>query len=66
MKLNLNFFNSSVDSILTDLNKKISKLKTLTEKKRKEAHNAEEIAMNAHSEANRAERIHEKLSNIIQ
>lgn len=53
-------------SILADLNKKINQLKKLTEIKRKEAHEAETIAMNAHAEANKAERIHEKLSNIIQ
>lgn len=64
--MNYNVFNNSVDSILADLNKKINQLKKLTEIKRKEAHEAETIAMNAHAEANKAERIHEKLSNIIQ
>ena len=62
----MQFFNNSVDSILADLNKKINQLKKLTEIKRKEAHEAEEIAMTAHAEANKAERIYEKLSNIIQ
>lgn len=64
--MNFNFFNNSVDSILSDLNKKINQLKTLTEIERKKALKAETIAMNAHAQANRAERIHEKLSNIIQ
>lgn len=62
----MQFFNNSVDSIMSDINKKIEQLQKLQDKKRKEAHEAEEIAMAAHAEANKAERIHEKLSNIIQ
>lgn len=59
------FFNNTVDSILADLNNKLNQLQKLKETKRKEATEAEEIAINAHAEANKAERVYEKLSNII-
>ena len=61
----MQFFNNSVDSIMSDINKKIEKLQKLRDNKRKEAHEAEEIAMTAHAEANKAERIYEKLQAIM-
>lgn len=59
------FFNYSVDSIMYDINKKIEQLQKLRDNKRKEAHQAEETAMTAHAEANKAERVYEKLQSIM-